>query len=131
MVKLDVTSIPFPGESFDVIFCSHVLEHVADDRKALREFFRVLKPKGWVVLLVPINARQTMEDPAIVDRDERKKVFGQEDHVRRYGPDYVERVEQAGFTVKVVRPVDLCKAGEIERLGLAAVADEVCRCDRP
>ncbi len=130
MVRMDVTAIPFPGESFDVVFCSHVLEHVADDRKALREFFRVLKPGGWAVLLVPVNAPRTMEDPAIVDRDERKRIFGQEDHVRRYGPDYVERVERAGFTVRVVRPEDVCRAGEIERLGLAA-ADEICRCDKP
>lgn len=130
MVRVDVTSLPFAGESFDVIFCSHVLEHVADDRKALREFFRVLKPKGWLVLLVPVSARRTLEDPTIVDGNERKRIFGQEDHVRRYGPDYVERVEQAGFTVKVVRPDDVCRTGEIGRMGLAAVMDEICRCDK-
>jgi SAM-dependent methyltransferase len=67
MVKMDITDIPYPDESFEVIYCSHVLEHVPDDQKAMKEFYRVLKPGGWAILLVPITADKTFEDPAIVD----------------------------------------------------------------
>lgn len=77
MVKMDITDIQYPDESFDVIYCSHVLEHVPDDRKAMQEFFRVLKKDGWAVLLVPIVGELTFEDPSIVDPVERTKIFGQ------------------------------------------------------
>lgn len=85
MVKMDITDIQYPENYFDIIFCSHVLEHVLDDKKAMREFLRVLKPTGWAVLQVPIMAMKTIEDPSITDPDERLRVFGQHDHVRRYG----------------------------------------------
>lgn len=65
MVKMDITNIQYPDDSFDVILCSHVLEHVPDDRKAMREFWRVLKPTGWAILLVPIMAEVTFEDPSM------------------------------------------------------------------
>jgi SAM-dependent methyltransferase len=131
MVKMDVTNIQFPAESFDVIYCSHVLEHVMDDRKAMREFYRILKPGGWAVLLVPISAERTVEDLAIVKPNERLKAFGQEDHVRRYGPDYVERLREAGFMVKISRPSDLCGDEEIARLGLTAASGEIYCCLKP
>lgn len=131
MVKMDVTAIPFPDGSFDVVYCSHVLEHIVDDRKAMREFYRVLKPGAWAVLLVPISAERTVENPAIVKPDERLKAFGQKDHVRRYGPDYVERLRQAGFMVKISRPNDLCDDGEVERLGLPAAGGEIYYCLKP
>jgi hypothetical protein len=102
MVKMDITDIQYPDASFDVIYCSHVLEHVPDDRKAMREFFRVLKPTGWAVLQVPITADHTIEDPSVVEPEERERLFGQKDHVRRYGPDYTQRLEEAGFTVKCI-----------------------------
>ena len=131
MVKMDVTAIQFPGEFFDAIYCSHVLEHVMDDRKAMREFYRVLRPGGWAVLLVPISAERTVEDPAIAKPDERLRIFGQEDHVRRYGPDYVERLRQAGFMVKISRPGDLCNEGEVEHMGLTPAAGEIFHCSKP
>ncbi|MEX2170568.1 MAG: methyltransferase domain-containing protein [Pirellulales bacterium] len=114
----DVMAIPQPDESFDVIYCSHVLEHVLDDRKALAEFYRVLTTGGWAVLNVPITATQTYEDPSITDPVERERLFGQKDHVRRYGPDYVNRLREAGFRVEVICKTDLFSELEIARLGL-------------
>lgn len=118
MVKMDVNDIEYPDRSFDIIYCSHVLEHVPDDRKAMREFLRVLRDDGWAILLVPITVERTFEDPSIVDPVERLKAFGQEDHVRRCGPDYVDRLREAGFRVEVNGVHDLVTEDEAERMGL-------------
>lgn len=118
MVKMDITNIEYPDQSFDVIYCSHVLEHVQDDRKAMREFCRVLKSDGWAVLIVPITAEETFENRSIVEPEERLKVFGQADHVRRYGPDYVDRLREAGFSVEVTKVSDLVQKDEAIRMGL-------------
>lgn len=117
-VKVDVTDIRFPDGSFDFIICSHVLEHVGDDGLAMRELVRVLAPGGLALLLLPITADTTFEDPTIVSPEERLRVFGQADHVRRYGPDVVGRLEAAGFAVSVVRSGDLYGEEDIERMGL-------------
>jgi SAM-dependent methyltransferase len=118
MVKMDITDIQYPDEYFDVIYCSHVLEHVQDDKMAMREFYRVLKPDGWAILLVPITADKTFEDPSVVDPSERLKLFGQKDHVRRYGPDYIDRLREAGFKVKVTHVSDIFDTKDAVRLGL-------------
>ena len=96
-VKMDVTDIRFPDDSFSIIYCSHVLEHVVDDRKAIGEFFRVLAPGGWALLQVPIGAEKTFEDPTVTDPKERARLFGQDDHVRICGMDYIDRIRAAGF----------------------------------
>jgi len=103
MIKADITDLPFPDDSFDVILCSHVLEHVVDDRAAMRELYRVLKPGGWAVVLVPMSSRrgETFEAPTIVAPRDRERLFGQADHVRIYGRDFTVRLEDAGFTVRV------------------------------
>ena len=117
--NLDITEQPFADESFDVIYCSHVLEHVPDDRKALREFFRVTKQGGWALLQVPITAKRTIEDPTIDDPFERKRLFGQIDHVRRYGPDYADRLKEAGYDVTVYFAEDLLEnERDFYRLGI-------------
>lgn len=118
MEKMDITDIHHPDHSFDVIVCSHVLEHVSDDRRAMRELCRVLRPSGWAILNVPINADRTFEDPSITDPQERQRVFGQHDHVRNYGPDDQHRLEEAGFAVSVTYPTDLLSPADIERQGL-------------
>ena len=130
MVEMDVEDIRMPDGSFDVIFCSHVLEHVNDDRRAMREFHRVLRPDGWAILLVPITAARTVEDPSVTDPAERLRLFGQGDHVRRYGPDYVDRLREAGFTVSTTRVHDLATPTEVERMGLTPAAGEIYFCTR-
>ena len=91
MVKMDITNIKYEDNSFDVIICNHVLEHIPDDRKAMSELYRVLKPGGWAILQVPISLllNKTYEDPTVTTPEEREKVFGQSDHVRIYAKDYV------------------------------------------
>lgn len=102
-VKMDIRNIPFPGNTFDVIICNHVFEHIVDDAKAMQETFRVLKPNGWAIFQVPVNwDKPTFEDPSITDPKEREKMFGQRDHVRYYGHDYPDRLQRAGFTVSVI-----------------------------
>jgi len=103
MVKMDITNIVYEDNSFDVILCCHVLEHIIDDNRALMELFRVLKPGGWAILQAPIDLKRdkTFEDTNIVIPKDRERIFGQEDHVRIYGRDYKDRLEKAGFTVKV------------------------------
>ena len=103
MVKMDITNMPYEDNLFDVIICNHVLEHIPDDRKAISELYRVLKPAGWAILQVPISQSlvTTYEDPSITAPDEREKAFGQSDHVRIYARDYRERLESVGFSVQV------------------------------
>jgi SAM-dependent methyltransferase len=102
-VRMDVTSIPFPDGSFDFILCNHVLEHVPDDRRAMREFHRVLSPDGQAILQVPISMSRvsTFEDSTATKPRERERLFGQYNHVRRYGRDIVDRLLEVGFTVNV------------------------------
>ena len=132
MVKVDITDIPYEEHFFDVILCSHVLEHVQDDRKAMRELYRVLKPGGWALLQVPLQTgrEKTYEDPSIVTPEERLKHFGQKDHVRIYGADYKDRLASAGFTVKV--------DSTVKELGQEAIAryrlnenEDIFYCSKP
>lgn len=127
MVKMDITDIQYPDDSFDVIYCSHVLEHVPDDRRAMRELRRVLRPDGWAILQVPITAEETFEDPSVTDPKERERLFGQFDHVRRYGPDYEDRLREAGFRVRRYDAAEIVGAERLEKLGIDA-KDEVFYC---
>ena len=99
--NMDVMSIPFVDNYFDLIICNHVFEHIPDDKRAMTEVRRVLKEGGKAILQVPIskNAHATVEDASIIAPKERERVFGQRDHVRIYGQDYVDRLTNAGFTV--------------------------------
>ncbi len=118
MVKMDITAIDYPPASFDVIYCSHVLEHVSDDRLAMREFYRVLSLTGWALIQVPITVAQTEEDPTITTPQERERRFGQEDHVRNYGPDVQTRLQEAGFLVHPLTLNIFTTAEERHRMGL-------------
>jgi SAM-dependent methyltransferase len=103
MLKIDVTNIPLEDNQFDSIICYHVLEHISDDRKAMKELFRVLKSGGWAIVQSPIdiNRKKTFEDPSVMTPEEREHIFKKKDHVRIYGRDYKERLEAAGFKVRV------------------------------
>lgn len=102
-VRLDATDMPFDDGAFDVVLGLHILEHIPEDQKAMSEILRVLRPGGWAVLQVPIDLTQptTHEDPTVVTPADRLREFGQEDHVRFYGADYVTRLGGAGFEVTV------------------------------
>jgi SAM-dependent methyltransferase len=100
-VKMDIHAIPFHENKFDVVLCNHVLEHVRDDIQAMREISRVLKPGGFAIMQVPFFRPipdVTFEDHTITDPREREKIFGQDDHVRKYGHDYAHRIRTAGMT---------------------------------
>lgn len=103
-VKADICNLPFKDNSFDVIFCNHVLEHIEDDAKAMRELYRVLKPNGLGIFQIPqeLNREVTYEDFSITSPEERSKHFGQYDHVRVYGRDYFNRLRSAGFKVQEI-----------------------------
>ena len=103
-IKGDLISTNFKDEYFDLIICNHVLEHIEDDKSALDELYRILKYNGISILQVPINVKRenTFEDLSIKSKIQREKYFGQYDHVREYGLDFKDRVEQAGFKVEMI-----------------------------
>lgn len=103
-VKADICNLPFKDNEFDIILCNHVLEHIPDDRKAMEELYRILKPGGFGVFQIPqdLNRETTFEDDSINDKKERAKIFGQYDHVRIYGRDYFDKLRSVGFKVEEV-----------------------------
>jgi ubiquinone/menaquinone biosynthesis C-methylase UbiE len=127
MLQMDLMETCFPDETFDAIYASHVLEHIVDDRKAMREIFRVLKTGGWAILQVPVNGEVTCEDPAITDPIERERIFGQSDHVRVYGNDYYDRLSDVGFVVLREKLPLQQNATLAKRLGLFET-DEITFC---
>ena len=120
-VKADICALPFEDNSFDIILCNHVLEHIPDDQKAMQELYRVMKPEGWGVFQVPqdVNRKETFEDPSITDKKERARIFGQYDHVRIYGYDYFDRLRAAGFTVEAVDYTSEIPEADVDRYRLA------------
>lgn len=102
MLRMDVSEIPFRDETFDTIYCSHVLNCVPDDRKAIRELRRILKTDGWAILPVPIHDSTTTTE--VTDPSERTKLFGRDDVLRAYGSDYEHRLTEAGFEVDRLGP---------------------------
>jgi SAM-dependent methyltransferase len=120
-VKADICNLPFEDNSYDIIFCNHVLEHIPDDTKAMQELYRVLKPNGMAILQIPQDlARETtFEDNSITDKKERDKVFGQYDHVRVYGRDYFDKLRRTGFKVEEVDYTSTLSEDDIEKYCLA------------
>ena len=103
-VKADICALPFKDDTYDVIFCNHVLEHITDDITAIKEMFRVMKKGGWGIFQVPqeLDRAVTFEDDSITDQEQRAKIFGQYDHVRIYGKDYFDLLGKVGFIVEQV-----------------------------
>lgn len=100
-VKADICNLPFSDNSFDVILCNHVLEHIPDDTKAMQELYRILRPGGMGIFQIPqdMSRAVTFQDDSITDPKERTLIFGQYDHVRVYGRDYFDKLRAVGFTV--------------------------------
>ena len=127
MVQMDITEIQYPDNTFDIIHCSHVLEHVPDDIRAMRQLCRVLKHGGCAIVVVPITAKQTFEDPSVTTPAERERIYGQYDHLRRYGPDIEQRLNKAGFDVQCVRPQDFINTEDIARMRIEDARIFLCR----
>ena len=120
-VKADICNLPFEDDSFDLILCNHVLEHIPDDTKAMQELYRVLRNGGMGIFQIPqdLNRETTFEDDTITDKKERAKIFGQYDHVRIYGIDYFDKLRSIGFKVKEVDYTATLSDNDIEKYCLA------------
>ncbi|AVI51276.1 SAM-dependent methyltransferase [Pukyongia salina] len=120
-VKADICNLPFDDNSFNFIICNHVLEHIPEDMKAMKELYRVLAPGGTAILQVPYDRDRntTFEDDSITDPKERARIFGQYDHVRVYGMDYFEKLEATGFIVEARDYTSSFTDEQIDRYRLA------------
>jgi SAM-dependent methyltransferase len=118
--QLDARDLPFPPRRFDLVVCSHVLEHIREDTLVISEFARVVGPGGSALIQVPVDHAlgATYEDPAVTEPAARRVAFGQEDHVRVYGRDVESRFRSAGVDVRRVRVEDIADAQERRRFGL-------------
>lgn len=120
---VDMTDICFEDNSFDYIIACNVMEHIMDERKAVEELKRVIKPTGTIILSFPVafDMEKTYEDDKITSEEERLENYGQEDHVRLYGIDYVKRFESYGLKVKSILPEDIMTRKEIYKNGFRKV----------
>lgn len=119
-LHFDLHQIPLEENRFDVIFCNHVLEHVKDANQCMRELYRVMKPGGWGIMQVPqdFDREITFEDPSIKSEEERERYYWQKDHVRLFGKDYPNWLENAGFKVEVFEKEKFYSTTQIERFRL-------------
>jgi SAM-dependent methyltransferase len=131
-VRLDLCRIPFCNDYFDLIVCNHVLEHIEDDLLAMKELYRVLSKNGKAVISVPIDYSRelTYEDFTIISPRARAREFGQEDHVRIYGKDFISRLNRAGFKVEAVRGSDLVSESQTVLMGITQAAGELYVCTK-
>ena len=120
-VKADICNLPFEENSFDVILCNHVLEHIPDDTQAMKELYRIMKTGGMGVFQIPqdLSRDKTFEDNSITDKKKRAKIFGQYDHVRVYGKDYFDKLRSVGFKVEEVDYTSQLSEEDIKKYCLA------------
>ena len=120
-IKADICDLPFEDNSYDIILCNHVLEHIPDDTKAMQELYRVMKPGGYGIFQIPqdLERVETFEDNTITDKAERAKIFGQYDHVRIYGRDYFDKLRRIGFKVEEVDYTSQLSNEDIDKYRLA------------
>ncbi|MDZ4716416.1 MAG: class I SAM-dependent methyltransferase [Cytophagales bacterium] len=130
-VKMDIHRMPFGDNSFDAVLCNHVLEHVENDIQALSEIRRVLKPGGWAILQVPFFSpvpEFTLEDKSVISDVDRERLYGQDDHVRKFGRDYPDRIARGGL---VPTPDDFAKTfPDGARYGISA-GEVIYRASKP
>jgi predicted SAM-dependent methyltransferase len=131
MQRMDISATALPNCNKTLVWCSHVLEHVPDDRRALSEIFRILVPGGLLVLQVPISGDTTFEDPSVTDDAGRLEKFLQEDHMRLYGRDVVQRIEHAGFACEILTTADLPLTEQTLYSVKAPLYQDVFLCRKP
>ena len=133
-VRMDLTDLLFRDDVFDLVICNHVLEHIPDDRRAMREMLRVCKVGGIGLLNVPFDADrdETYEDWSIQTEEGRRKAFGQSDHVRIYSPgDYCRRLKESGWSVTSLQYVERFSSADRRRFALPRGSDRtIHRCER-
>jgi len=119
-IHMDLHKTPFLDNTYDVIFCNHVLEHVESDSICMRELYRIMKPGGWGIFQVPIDTTRavTYEDASIVSEEDREKHYWQKDHMRLFGLDYKSRLMEAGFEVSVDDYINTFSAELMDRYRL-------------
>ena len=119
-IKADVCNLPFDENEFDFVLCNHVLEHVYDDEKAMKEIYRVLKHEGKAILQVPVDnaLEKTIDGRDISDQNLRNKLFGQYDHLRLYGNDYYDKLIKVGFKVEKIDQTQKMDKSLIRKYGL-------------
>jgi SAM-dependent methyltransferase len=129
---LDLMAIDKPNGIYDAVLCIHVLEHVADDAKAMRELFRIIKPGGWAIVNphMDLSMEKTFEDATVTSPEERRRLFNQEDHYRVYGRDVKNRLEKAGFEVEMVPYMDAIPNERAKRYKLVTPG-VIVLCRRP
>ena len=129
MKKEDITKLSFEDSSFDFIFCSHVLEHVEDDKGAMEELYRVLKPNGLAIIDVPIDYKleKTYECSSIKSPEQRTIAFWQWDHVRLYGKDFPDKLRSVGFEVKIDNFISSLSDKKINYFGLQNTPIYLCK----
>lgn len=129
----DICDLRFKDREFDAVLCSHVLEHVSDDRRAMRELRRVLKADGVAYVMVPqdLERQDTYEDPTVTSEIDREREFGQYDHVRLYGRDFTDRLAEAGFQVQALHTKDIATDQQVKENDLWEDIVYVCRPHEP
>jgi len=129
--RVDATSIHL-APTFDGVIASHVLEHIPDDAKAISEIYRVLRPGGWALVIVPVadDLHTTYESPTVRSAWTRHIHYGQHDHVRVYGRDIAARLSRPGFSVQARRYATDISSAEIDKFGLWA-GDTIFVCRKP
>lgn len=125
MIKMDITAINYYDNYFDAIVCNHVFEHILDDKKAMKEIYRILHPNGWAILQVPLDVKRekTFEDANIRTMQDRERIYGIKSHVRIYGLDYKKRLEESGFNVKQVKYSKQLDKSLIDKLSIEPEED--------
>lgn len=120
--NIDLTELYYENDFFDIIICNHVLEHIPDDKKAISEMFRVLKKGGKAIVTVPMDEKleKTKEDPSITSPADRKKHFGQWDHLRIYATDIKNRFEEKGFKTELIKYANNFSLDEFNKMGLCS-----------
>lgn len=116
--QFDVMSIPHSNESFDAVFCSHVLQDVPDDLQAMREFIRILAPGGWAILNVPVVTEASADHQAQPGNIRKATDKRPDEHLRSYGEDYPERMRGIGFEVETIEASELFEWKELTHLAM-------------